>query len=88
MLTQESGALYAANESRPSRGAVRSPESGTFEAEPRRPRILVVDDETRIADSLCEILDASGFEAAAAYDGWSALEAAGSFTPTTCSPMC
>lgn len=81
MLIQEFGARYAADEFGPSRAPVRSPVSGSFDAEARRPRILVVDDETRIADSLCEILDASGFEAKAAYDGWSALEAAGGFHP-------
>ena len=47
----------------------------------RQPRILVVDDEKRIADSLCEILQSSGFQAIAAYDGWAALDAAEHFNP-------
>jgi len=47
----------------------------------RKPRILVVDDEKRIADTVAEILNLSGFEAVAAYDGWSALEAALRFSP-------
>jgi DNA-binding NtrC family response regulator len=39
-----------------------------------RPKILIVDDEKRIADNLCKILNLSGFDAVAAYDGWSALQ--------------
>jgi len=41
-----------------------------------RPVILVVDDECAIADTLTEILKRSGFNAIAAYDGPSALDAA------------
>lgn len=45
-------------------------------SEVRKSRILVVDDEKRIADTMCEILNFAGFEATAAYDGWSAVDAA------------
>jgi DNA-binding NtrC family response regulator len=38
-----------------------------------RPRVLVVDDEEIIADTLAEILSLSGFPAIAAYDGNGAL---------------
>lgn len=41
-----------------------------------RPRVMVVDDESRIADSLAAILSRSGYSAMTAYDGDSALEAA------------
>lgn len=41
-----------------------------------RPRVLVVDDETSIADTTATILSMSGYEATAAYDGNDALEAA------------
>lgn len=41
-----------------------------------RPRILVIDDETAIADSLVEILSVSGFDASASYSGKSAIEQA------------
>ncbi len=41
-----------------------------------KPLVLVVDDETLIADSLAAILRQSGFAAMAAYDGLSALEIA------------
>ncbi|MGD0831446.1 MAG: response regulator [Terracidiphilus sp.] len=39
-----------------------------------RPVVLVVDDESVIADSLTSILNRSGFAAMPAYDGESALE--------------
>jgi DNA-binding response OmpR family regulator len=41
-----------------------------------RPIVLVVDDESIIADTLAEILTRSGYEGIAAYDGDSALETA------------
>ena len=50
-------------------------------SEIKRPRILVVDDEKLIVDTLAEILQNAGFHVAAAYDGWTALEAARLFHP-------
>jgi DNA-binding response OmpR family regulator len=41
-----------------------------------RPRVMVVDDESSIADTLAEILSRSGYAAVTAYDGDSALETA------------
>lgn len=41
-----------------------------------RPVILVVDDESAIADTVTEILSRSGYAAMAAYDGTDALETA------------
>lgn len=46
------------------------------EASHYRPVVLVVDDESVIADSLAEILNRGGYAAMAAYDGESALESA------------
>jgi CheY-like chemotaxis protein len=51
------------------------------EPKTRRPRILVVDDERVIADTVAEILEGAGFQAATAYDGWNALQVAGSLQP-------
>ena len=48
---------------------------------PRRPRVLVVDDEQVIADTLARILDMNGYEAAAAYSGLSAVESARTLRP-------
>lgn len=46
------------------------------EPQPGRPKVLVVDDERLIADTITEILEGAGFDAMAAYDGWTALETA------------
>jgi DNA-binding response OmpR family regulator len=45
-------------------------------AEGHRPVVLVVDDESVIADTLAEILSRSGYKGMAEYDGDSALETA------------
>jgi DNA-binding response OmpR family regulator len=41
-----------------------------------RPTVLIVDDESTIADTLTEILNQNGYEATAAYDGEEAIETA------------
>lgn len=46
-----------------------------------RPVVLVVDDETVIADTLVTILSRNGFAAIAAYEGASALEIAEAIPP-------
>ena len=58
-----------------------SDEAGSKQPQRSLPKILVVDDEKRIADTLTEILEMSGFHVATAYDGWDALEAAARFHP-------
>jgi CheY-like chemotaxis protein len=45
------------------------------------PRILVVDDEALIADTIVQILNRSGFLAEAAYSGQQAIDAARRSTP-------
>jgi DNA-binding response OmpR family regulator len=52
-------------------GERQSPLTGEF-----RPRVLVVDDETVIADTITKILGLNGYAASAAYDGDAALESA------------
>jgi DNA-binding response OmpR family regulator len=44
-------------------------------------RILVIDDETSIADSLTEILSGYGYDAVACYEGQAAIDAARSRCP-------
>ena len=46
-----------------------------------KPKVLVVDDERVIADTLAMILSQSGFDARPVYSGEAALEAAQSFQP-------
>jgi CheY-like chemotaxis protein len=45
-------------------------------AKPNAKRILVIDDEVTIADSLTEILTSHGYDAVACYDGSAAIESA------------
>jgi len=47
----------------------------------KKPRVLVVDDEQVIADTLARILDLNGFEASAVYTGMAAVESARSIEP-------
>lgn len=44
-------------------------------------KIVIVDDEKRIADTLAEILEMAGFNVMATYDPWDALQAAVRFQP-------
>ena len=44
-------------------------------------KVLVVDDQRLIADTLAEILSNAGFDAVAAYDGFDALDKASRFLP-------
>ena len=46
-----------------------------------KPKVLVVDDERVIADTLSMILNQSGFESRAVYSGEGALEMAQAFEP-------
>ena len=46
-----------------------------------RPKVLVVDDERVIADTLAMILNQSGFQARAIYSGEGAVEMAATFEP-------
>ena len=74
--------FHFADEQNPgSNPAIGPQESNSTDPRAREPQVLVVDDEKRIADSLCEILQSSGFQAIAAYDGWAALDAAARFHP-------
>ena len=46
-----------------------------------RPKVLIVDDEEVIADTLAMILNQAGFETRAVYSGESALQTARTFEP-------
>jgi CheY-like chemotaxis protein len=49
--------------------------------EDSRSKVLIVDDQRLIADTLAEILGNAGFNAIAAYDGFDALDKASRFHP-------
>jgi CheY-like chemotaxis protein len=76
-----SDALYVADESFKANQEAGSDANEGAEPLRDRPRVLVVDDQRLIADSLAEILGNEGFEAVAAYDGWEALEVVSRFRP-------
>jgi CheY-like chemotaxis protein len=46
-----------------------------------KPRVLVVDDEQVIADTLAKILELNGYDASAVYTGTAAVESARSLRP-------
>jgi CheY-like chemotaxis protein len=48
---------------------------------PKRPKVLVVDDEQVIADTLAKILDINGYDASAVYSGLAAVQSARSLRP-------
>lgn len=47
----------------------------------KRPKVLVVDDEQVIADTLAKILDLNGYDASAVYTGTAAVESARKLRP-------
>ena len=81
MFELSSGVIQVADEF--FRNHIKSSTEKAGSKEPQRslPRILVVDDERRIADTLSEILELAGFHVMVAYDGWEALEKAARFHP-------
>lgn len=76
MFDTELGSIQVADEL--SRGQIEAPwgETESEKLRQSRPRVLVVDDERLIADTIADILEGAGFHAVAVYDGWTALEAA------------
>ena len=59
---------------------LRSPED-QVDTGTSRTKVLVVDDQPLIADTLAEILENAGFEALSAHDGWEALALAERLRP-------
>jgi CheY-like chemotaxis protein len=81
MFEMPSGSIFLIDRFSRNEGMLPSDEAGSKQPDRSLPKILVVDDEKRIADTLSEILEMSGFHVATAYDGWDALEAAARFHP-------
>jgi CheY-like chemotaxis protein len=81
MFEMPSGNIFLIDRFLRNEGMLPSDEAGSEQPQGSLPKILVVDDEKRIADTLSEILEMSGFHVATAYDGWDALEAAARFHP-------
>jgi CheY-like chemotaxis protein len=81
VLHTGSGSIYVATEPFGRRLESASNESDLTEPRRTRLRVLIVDDQKLIADTLVEILTNAGFDAVASYDGWQALEVASRFAP-------
>ncbi len=81
MLENPMGSIYVADEFPRTPSDRLLDETKSANSQTRRRRVLVVDDQKLIADTITEILEDAGFQAVAAYDGWTALEAASSFRP-------
>lgn len=80
-MSEAQSVFYATNEFFRKKGEPTLRLDDAVEPEPTRPKILVVDDEKLIVDTISEILDEAGFHVFAAYDGWTALNAANRFRP-------
>jgi CheY-like chemotaxis protein len=81
MLESPMGSIYVADELPHIKPEPLWNETESEQPRHARPRVLVVDDQKLIADTIAEILEGAGFHALAAYDGWTALEAAPAFKP-------
>ena len=81
MLSTPSGSIFSSDESLRNLIEFRSAGGGPTDTQPARRKVLVVDDQKLIADTMTEILDAAGFHVMTAYDGWSALDIARRFHP-------
>jgi CheY-like chemotaxis protein len=81
MFEMPSGGFLLIDRFSGNEGVSHSDEGNSVEPQRSLPKILVVDDERRIADTLTEILEMSGFRVATAYEGWEALKVAAQFRP-------
>jgi DNA-binding NtrC family response regulator len=81
MLGSGLGIFRGRDEALPPLAASEESQSGSRRSGAGQPRILVVDDERLLADSLADILNGSGFRATVAYDGREALQIASRIRP-------
>lgn len=80
-LVANSNHLHAAEESAHSSSKTSWQIDDAEKSQDSRSKILIVDDQHLIADTLAEILVNAGFNAVAAYDGFDALDKASRFHP-------
>jgi CheY-like chemotaxis protein len=81
-LLPGSSFFYAAEEPAQSSAAVTLGARDPLKPQESRAKVMVVDDQRLIADTLAEILGNAGFDAIAAYDGFDALDKASRFHPS------
>jgi CheY-like chemotaxis protein len=75
------GSIFLLDQSRDSEVSLLGSPDDQVDSTPGRVRVLVVDDQPLIADTLAEILENAGFQALAAHDGWEALALAERLRP-------
>ena len=73
--------FYFSDEFVPHNSETDDPRQASPEPHPSRLKVLVVDDQRLIVDTITEILAGAGFEVIPAYDSWEALEAAARLQP-------
>ena len=73
-MSKRNSASHVPLQENPSLGSKALESKGKTDT--HRPSVMIVDDESSIADTLAEILSRSGYAAVTAYDGDSALETA------------
>jgi len=82
MLQAHDYGIWCYEPGKPPSGFADASGKGKFEnGDPSRIKVLIVDDESTIAETLVEILNGEGFEAIAASAGDSALASAQAFGP-------
>lgn len=75
------GSLRVSEESFRQSPSAELQKEGSSICQRARLKVLVVDDERIIADTVREILESVGFDVAVAYSGWEALEKVSRFKP-------
>jgi len=81
MLSTLSGSIFSSEESFGNVIEFRAAAGTPSNPQPGRRKVLVVDDQRLIADTMSEILTGADFHVMTAYDGWTALEVAQRFHP-------
>lgn len=81
MVEMASSSFYFSDELTRHDNANHDPRRTSPEPYRARRKVLVVDDQRLIVDTITEILEGAGFEVIPAYDPWDALEAAAQFRP-------
>ena len=81
MVEVSVGSFYFSDDFVRPKGEVRDPRRASPVSQRTRRKVLVVDDQRLIVDTIAEILEDAGFEVLPAYDPWEALEAAARFQP-------
>ncbi len=81
MIEVASGSFYFSEDFVRPKGEMHDPRRASPAPQPSRRKVLVVDDQRLIVDTIAEILEGAGFEVIPSYDPWDALEAAARFQP-------